>query len=197
MRPQIEQTLESVFQRIQQERMQDMPMCNPRLQVQAVGFRQWGEYQLGVMITPWFMNLMLLPRSEEMLVTMEQQQSGSKQTHVFPSGCYEFVNGREAGLGCYQVCSLFSPLLEFEEQTLAVEVAQAALHELMQPVNRDTVSVNAGAAGKPGHQEGGDADASRSTAQYNALDEKQKAVLSRREFLLGRRRAARDMKHGN
>ena len=37
-------------------------MVNPALAVEAVGFRPWGEHWLGILITPWFMNLVLMPR---------------------------------------------------------------------------------------------------------------------------------------
>ena len=55
------QRLESAFERVRRERMIDVPMLNPRLAVQAVGFRDWRGGWLGILITPWFMNLMLLP----------------------------------------------------------------------------------------------------------------------------------------
>ena len=35
---------------------------NPAVEVEAVGFAPWDAHWLGVMVTPWFMNLMLLPR---------------------------------------------------------------------------------------------------------------------------------------
>jgi [NiFe] hydrogenase assembly HybE family chaperone len=193
----IEQSLESVFRRIQQERMQDMPMCNPKLQVQAVGFQSWGEYYLGVMITPWFMNLMLLPQNEKTMSVMQQQQEGAKQTHVFPSGYYEFVNGREEGLGCYQVCSLFSPLLEFEQQSVVVEVAQSVLRELMQVENYDDISTHEKAIEELWHPEGSDADTLQTVTEQKTMDEKLAAPLSRREFLRGRREVKRDVDHGD
>jgi [NiFe] hydrogenase assembly HybE family chaperone len=195
--PNIAQTLESVFRCIEQERMQDMPMCNPNLQVQAVGFQSWGEYYLGVMITPWFMNLMLLPQSDKTLSDMQQTQEGSKQTHVFPSGYYEFVNGREEGLGCYQVCSLFSPLLEFEQQSIVVEVAQSVLRELMQAENHDDISTHEKTIEKIWYPEGSDTDTLQTVAEQKTLDEKLAAPLSRREFLRGRREATRDVGNGD
>ena len=54
--------------RIQRERMADIPLLNPALEVQAVGFSVWEAYCLGVLITPWFMNLMLLPLAGDKLV---------------------------------------------------------------------------------------------------------------------------------
>lgn len=188
----IEQQLESVFTEIEQQRMRDMPMCNPNLKVEAVGFQCWGDYLLGIMITPWFMNLMLLPRSEKMVITMEQQREGSKQTQLFPSGRYEFVNAREEGLGPYQVCSLFSPLLEFDSQHVVVEIARAALDELMQSQNRDDISSHEKLIERLWYEDSAmHADMEVGTA------EKSEMRLSRREFLRGRGEARRDVEHGD
>lgn len=132
----IRQKLETVFRGIEKDRMQDMPMCNPALQVKAIGFDEWGEFYLGVMLTPWFMNLMLLPRNS---IPENTFIPGAKQTHVFPSGRYEFVHAEEAALGVYQVCSLFSPVFEFQDQQTAVETGRTILTEVMDDDNQDTI----------------------------------------------------------
>ena len=41
--------------------MKGMPIYNPTLAVEAVGFREHEGRQAGVMVTPWFMNLTVLP----------------------------------------------------------------------------------------------------------------------------------------
>lgn len=119
--------LEAVFAEIQATRMADVPVLNGALQVEAVSFMASGESWLGVLITPWFMNLMLLPRTADAwpgLVT------GQSVAHAFPSGVYDFVVGHEAALGRYQSCSLFSPMFEFPDQASARATAQAALAHL-------------------------------------------------------------------
>ena len=121
--------LESAFTRIQRERMADVPLLNPALRVQAVGFGVREEYCLGVLITPWFMNLILLPGTGD---DWQGHRPGSKRTCTFPSGVYEFIAGHEDGLGPYQACSLFSPVLEFEDQTAALAAAEAALEAVME-----------------------------------------------------------------
>jgi Protein of unknown function (DUF3457). len=57
----IKYALETTFNEILDKRMRDLPVVNASLSVQAVGFNRFGEDWLGVLITPWFMNLMLLP----------------------------------------------------------------------------------------------------------------------------------------
>jgi [NiFe] hydrogenase assembly HybE family chaperone len=168
----ISQQLETVFRHIQQERMQDVPVCNPALQVQAVGFREWEDYYLGVMLTPWFMNLMLLPASPDVFANMKE---GSKQMHRFPSGTYEFITGKEADLGDYQVCSLFSPMQEFADQETAVQTANRVLDALMEVCNKDTLSMS-------GEGET-DTNETQPAKKAQALD----TPISRRDFLRGGR----------
>ncbi len=104
------QALERAFGSILQRQMQDMPMLNPALAVEAVGFRPWCDHWLGILVTPWFMNLVLMPR-----VSAKWQPIGERETrhYVFPAGVFEFIGGSDPALGDYQACSLFSPMFEF------------------------------------------------------------------------------------
>ena len=55
--------LETVFRDIAATRMEGVPLLHASLQVQAVDFapEPEGDFALGVLVTPWFMNLMRLP----------------------------------------------------------------------------------------------------------------------------------------
>ena len=88
-------------------RMQGLDSSTPALAVEAVGFAPWDEHWLGVMLTPWFMNLVLLPRNPG---GWQPLATGAKRRYAFPAGEYEFVGANDAMLGAYQVCSLFSPV---------------------------------------------------------------------------------------
>jgi [NiFe] hydrogenase assembly HybE family chaperone len=126
--------LEETYVRIQKERMRDMPLLNRKLRVEAVGFRDWGAYSaIGVLITPWFMNLMLVSTDRE---AWRDLSVGGKVQHRFPSGRYEFIVGEEARIGRYQMCSLFSPMFEFEDQAAAA-TADAAMSALLDEGNAD------------------------------------------------------------
>ncbi len=129
--------LEAAFTAIQYQRMADVPILNPCLQVRAVGFNEWGGHCLGVLITPWFMNLMLLPHEGDDWTGL---CSGTKINHTFPSGSYEFIVGEEEGIGQYQMCSLFSPMFEFEDQAAAVATAEAVLECIFDETSRDETS---------------------------------------------------------
>ena len=129
--------LETAFARIQRERMMDVPLLNQALRVQAVGFREWHEHCLGVLITPWFMNLVLLPHDGDPWAGLP---TGSKMIHAFPSGQYEFILAEEASIGRYQMCSLFSPLFDFEGQAAAAATAEAVMECLLGDNNVADVS---------------------------------------------------------
>jgi [NiFe] hydrogenase assembly HybE family chaperone len=129
--------LEPTFQKILDERMEGVPVINDRLTIKAIGFHQWNDFQLGILVTPWFMNLMLLPQVE---TEDSQAKIGSIQTQVFPSGAYDFIVGFENELGVYLSCSLFSPMFEFEDQHAAELTAKEALSAIMNEENVDAKS---------------------------------------------------------
>lgn len=112
------------FRRIQAEQMHDFALLNPRLCVEAVGFREWQDRLVGMLIAPWFISLILLPGEDD---DWRAFRVGSKLVHDFPSGSYEFIVCDERTIGRFQSCSLFSPATEFADQAAAVAMA----HEFM------------------------------------------------------------------
>ena len=101
--------LEAAFRRIAATRMADMPINHPRLVVEALGFRPWEGKWLGVLVTPWAVNLVLLPESDSEFETLAIDR---RQTWRFPSGEYDFMGGDEEECGAFQFCSLVSPIPE-------------------------------------------------------------------------------------
>lgn len=122
------------FTEVWHGKMRDVPMVNKVLHVQAVGFRRHEGRPLGVLISPWFMNLILLPADDE---DWSGLTPGEKETLGFPSGNYEFIHNTRDMVGGYKACSLFSPMGEFKTQAQAVEVAQAVMVALFQDENRE------------------------------------------------------------
>lgn len=120
--------LETTFEHIRSTRMADVPILNDVIGVEAVGFREIDDGLLGVLITPWFMNLMLLPKAPD---AWEGQRPGEKTLHSLPAGSYEFIAGLEEGIGDYRMCSLFSPMFEFADHGAAVETAVAVMDGIM------------------------------------------------------------------
>jgi [NiFe] hydrogenase assembly HybE family chaperone len=123
------------FRHVHETRMKDIPILNPALQVQTVGFQHTENGCLGVLITPWFISLMLLPCEGD---DWHDLTVGSTQTHYFPSGAFDFLLAYDVAIGRYQTCSLLSPVLEMEDQPAAVAFAEAALEALMDPANKET-----------------------------------------------------------
>ena len=107
------------------QRMEGVPVLNHALRVEARGFARMRDSWAGVLITPWFMNVMILPDDTP------SRQIGTKAMQMLPSGQYEAVWGYEEALGGFWSISLFSPMFEFEGHASAVATADAALIELM------------------------------------------------------------------
>lgn len=111
------------YERIWRTRMQGLPFLNPKLRVEAVGFRAWEGQWLGALVTPWSLNLLLMPGEGE----WTSLPAGSERFVAFPAGCLRFIAGHEATLGESHSCSLFSPVLEFTDHEAARLTAEAAL----------------------------------------------------------------------
>jgi len=122
--------LEATFAKILATRMDGVPILNSRIEVEAIGTREWNGHWLTVLITPWFINLMLLPETEEQREAWGKLALGSSVPYIFPAGRFAFLVGEDGELGRYQMCSLFSPVLEFESHEAARIAANAALEAL-------------------------------------------------------------------
>ncbi len=193
----ISKTLEDLFNRIREERMHDVPILNPKLSVEAIGFQEWNGYWIGVLLTPWFMNLMLLP-TEDCDVDWTSQDIGSKHMHVFPAGKLEFILGNESAIGRFLLCSLFSPVFEFSDHDTARIVAKSALEEVFRTPSAEDIDERdvemqqiwdgnvpdktiEGDPGSPAQDAA--ADGSNSTPEQTA-----ETTLSRRELFSGTQR---------
>jgi [NiFe] hydrogenase assembly HybE family chaperone len=122
-----------IYRKIHREHMLGLPILNPDLEVETVGFMEFGGYWLGILITPWFMNLMLISRTELCPLLGD----GAVQTWTFPGGALKFSGEFEAELGSFQVCSLCSPMRQFANQ----DEARNAAKEIMKGLFTDTIIV--------------------------------------------------------
>jgi [NiFe] hydrogenase assembly HybE family chaperone len=128
--------LAAAFGAIHEERMRGLPFLNPALDVEAVGFAPWKQYWLGVMVTPWSMNIVLTPRDP---ATFRPLPAGEKRRCLFPAGAFDFVSATDARIGDYLACSLFSPVLDFADQATARETARVARQALFDPAQAEGV----------------------------------------------------------
>lgn len=123
----IARRIEGAFERVARTGMAGMPFLNPQLRVEAVGFHVWEGHWLGVLVTPWSINILLLPR----YAGWPSLAAGAERFVELPAGRYRFVAARDADLGEYHACSLFSPALEFADHATARATAIAALEALL------------------------------------------------------------------
>jgi [NiFe] hydrogenase assembly HybE family chaperone len=120
----IGEALAACYREIEATAMRDAPICNAALQVVAIGFRDFDGYAVGIVLTPWFLNLVVaeLPSSAMLPI-------GALRL-AFPAGAIDFTVTELAGFGRLASCSLFSPLFDFPDQETARAVSQAALDAL-------------------------------------------------------------------
>lgn len=132
--------LEQTFAQIGSTRMQGVPVLNTLLRVQAVGFETVAEGDaqmlVGILITPWFMNLLRLPLAPA--AAASAPEPGSKRSHLCGAQLFEFIAAHEEALGSFEACSLFSPMFEFVDQTGAVSTAVEILKMLRTPPQKET-----------------------------------------------------------
>jgi [NiFe] hydrogenase assembly HybE family chaperone len=115
--------------------MKGVPVLNEALRVQAIGFEVVTEADmpvlLGILITPWFMNLLRLPLALD--AAAFAVEPGSKHNHICGEQLLEFISAQEEALGCFEACSMFSPMFEFVDQAGAVSTATEILKQLRTP----------------------------------------------------------------
>jgi [NiFe] hydrogenase assembly HybE family chaperone len=132
----VEQKLEAVFKNIANTRMAGLPICNEAMRVQAVGFREWQEHWVGVLITPWTISLVLMSGEKGPLKMLGADE---KMTWAFPSGNYEFMGLQESALGTCQICSLISPVIDVERHEDAVSIAEQVMAALFSSDQSDQI----------------------------------------------------------
>jgi [NiFe] hydrogenase assembly HybE family chaperone len=155
-------TLVRTFAAIGSSRMRGIPLLNKQLKVQAVGFEPSGqelpELLVGILVTPWFMNLICLTTEPTGRVGAAPG-AGLTIRHKVGSENFDFISACEDGLGDFAACSLFSPMFEFSDQAGAVATAT----EILATLRREPVPL-----------------------QQADIAQQVSPVPSRRGFLLGR-----------
>jgi len=126
--PQRVAALEEAFRAIARTRMQGVPVLNPALAVQALGFEPDadGGHATGVLLTPWFMNLLRLP----LILQTQALPVGVAAARDLGPHRLDFLGAYEPGIGPFEACSLFSPMFEFADQATAVATAREVLAAL-------------------------------------------------------------------
>lgn len=107
------------------ERMRGLPVHNSALKVELVGFERVGADLVGIVVTPWFMNLTVLPPEGDSV------EAGATVKRAFPSGAYELTGGWLDGVGAIATLSLFSPIDCFDDPAAARLAAEAVIDAVL------------------------------------------------------------------
>jgi [NiFe] hydrogenase assembly HybE family chaperone len=177
--------IEDVFQRIEQEHMQDIPLLNPALKVQGIGFQTYEGRTIGIIITPWMMNLIMLPTEGD---DWSDLNLGDKTLQRLPANEYRFIVNQIDGIGICQTHSIYSPMHEFMNQDHAVAAAESFMQTLMVEVEEpDTDPHDEELLGRilRGEVEP-EIDTLADTEQATAVsEENRESMITRRELLRG------------
>ena len=122
--------LAECYRVIGRDRMAGLPICNPALEVAALGFCVLGGEAFGVLVTPWCMNLVLLELPETPRPALP---AGAVRDVEFPAGSIAFTVTELDGFGRVDAASLFSPMQDFPGAEAANATALAALEAVLTP----------------------------------------------------------------
>lgn len=121
------------FRRVWETTMRDLPFVNPALTVEATPFERVAGDWLGVVVTPWFINVLLLPGGGAL---WEDWPTGEQRSVRLPVGAMDFIAdnpGPGVALPAYQYCPLIAPVQSVADMAAAREIAGAALATLLVP----------------------------------------------------------------
>lgn len=127
------------FTRIGEATMRGLPFYNEKLVVEAVGFARMADNWLGVLITPWFLNLMLI---SDQPVPYAEAANGAKREVLLPGGAITFRCGGTDDFGLFYAYSVTSPVNNFKTQDQARAAAQLALARACKPPPEERAPVS-------------------------------------------------------
>jgi [NiFe] hydrogenase assembly HybE family chaperone len=117
-----------------------LPFYNDALSVEAVGFEPFGDERLGVLITPWFMNLMLIA---DLAIPYSECSNGQKRRVDLPGGEESFLCGGTEEFGMFYARSLASPMDVYRSQDQVRAAARMALARALSPPPTESAPVAA------------------------------------------------------
>jgi [NiFe] hydrogenase assembly HybE family chaperone len=105
--------------------MHGLPFVNPALAVAVLGFREFGGSGVGVLLTPWFMNLVVLPAGG----TGDRPQ-GERVEFALPGGTLDLTVHCDEELGGYLSAVLFRDVVAIPDMDTARRLAADVLAQL-------------------------------------------------------------------
>lgn len=125
----------AAFQTIHDQSMAGLPLLNLALSVAALHFQTFAGRVFGVILTPWMMNLIVLPGDDTEAQAWSTARLGTPWELAFPAGPVRFLSNHIEGIGPCQMHSAYSPMREFSSQAEALFTAQAYLQRLFTAPN--------------------------------------------------------------
>lgn len=171
--------LEEHFRRVRQGTMAGMPFLNEALAVAALPFARVQGDWVGIVLTPWFLHVYLLPGGGELWQDLAQ---GLRRQVQLPAGTMDFIGDEDEALGPLQYCVLMAPVPQFASQDEALAAAREALGALLTPPPAEVASTPAATVG---NEAGAPAATAARTAVAAATAESAAVNDGRRGFLRG------------
>lgn len=116
--------LEAHYQHVWATRMHDLPFVNAALSVEAIGFQRLDGDWLGVVVTPWFLNLVLVSGGGQLWGDIP---AGERRYLSLPCGTMQFIADDDPDIGPYQYCPLIAPVGNLPDMATARHVAADAI----------------------------------------------------------------------
>ena len=122
----------------------DYPQANPALQVKAIGFTRCEGDWVGVMVTPWFVHLLLLPGGGTLWGDIPD---GQRRYLDLPGSTFYFTATEAPEVGPYQYTALLDRIDQVPDMATAQGLADDALRTALNlqrstpPVNEEARSV--------------------------------------------------------
>lgn len=109
----------------------DAGMSNPALRVEAIGFVRYRGDWLGVLVTPWRLDLLLIAGGGELWGDIP---TGQRRYLDLYGATLPFIAADEPRLGPYQYSPLVDQVGRIPDMAAAREIARDALHAYLPPL---------------------------------------------------------------
>ena len=109
------EALEQHYRRIWREKMRGLPFVNEKLGVESVAFRPLGPDLAGILISPWFINLVILP-GDDSLAALHQGDAMERSSGAEHIG---FTVDCAPAVGRFLSAVLFRSVEDFPDQATA------------------------------------------------------------------------------
>jgi [NiFe] hydrogenase assembly HybE family chaperone len=110
-----------------QPKMCGLPLYNAALEIEAVGFKRRDGRLCGVLLTPWCMNLLLLPEESD---EWQKLPAGKTVEVKFPSSIHSCLLSAPEGIVPHLSLPLFTTVQDFTDHDTARRVALETLRLL-------------------------------------------------------------------